>query len=250
MGADGGTIPKRCELIKKKKRSEKLDKTVKNAAKWRTCQLSQQKLKKPIVADRLGRLYSKEAVIEAILNKAVPQSCVHIKGMKDVKELRLTDNKDFKDSDKKGGDVYDDTNQTPFLCPVTTVTMNGINPFVFNWKCGCVVSEKATQEVKSEICHSCGGDWKEEDVVILFPPEEILEKYKEAMEKKKAKKRKEGEDKDEKPKKPKKDDSSSSKSSLQADPTKTDAYKNLFTSCEAAKNKPQGHWVTYNPLFY
>lgn len=46
----------------------------------------------------------------------------------------------------------------------------------------------------------------------------------------------------------KKDDGSAS--SLQADPTKTDAYKNLFTSCEAAKNKPQGHWVTYNPLFY
>lgn len=131
MGADGGTIPKRCELIKKKKKSEKLDKNMKNAAKWRTCQMSQQKLKKPIVADRLGRMYSKEAVIEAILNKTIPQSCVHIKGMKashyirliiflniqdsscfqDVKELRLTDNKDFKDTDKKGGDAYDDANQ-------------------------------------------------------------------------------------------------------------------------------------------
>ncbi|KAF8367121.1 tads-1 [Pristionchus pacificus] len=242
MGADGGTIPKRCELIKKKKKSEKLDKNMKNAAKWRTCQMSQQKLKKPIVADRLGRMYSKEAVIEAILNKTIPQSC-------DVKELRLTDNKDFKDTDKKGGDAYDDANQTPFLCPVTTTPMNGVNLFVFNWKCGCVVSEKAIQEVKSENCHGCGGVWKEEDAVILFPNDEIAEKYKEALEKKKAKKRKEGEEKDDgKVKQRKKEDGSAS--SLQADPTKTDAYKNLFTSCEAAKNKPQGHWVTYNPLFY
>ncbi|GMR53539.1 hypothetical protein PMAYCL1PPCAC_23734 [Pristionchus mayeri] len=242
MGADGGTIPKRCELIKKKKKTEKLDKNMKNAAKWRTCQMSQQKLKKPIVADRLGRMYCKEAVIEAILNKSVPESC-------DVKELRLADNKDYKDSDKKGGDAYDDANQTPFLCPVTTTPMNGINAFIFNWKCGCVVSEKAIHEVKSENCHGCGEAWKEEDALMLFPPQEIEEKYKEMLEKKKAKKRKEGSDKPDKDigKKQKKDASSSS---LQADPTKTDAYKNLFTSCEAAKNKPQGHWVTYNPLFY
>ncbi|GMT00543.1 hypothetical protein PENTCL1PPCAC_22717 [Pristionchus entomophagus] len=248
MGADGGTIPKRCELIKRRRRRRKLNKKFLRSCQMSTCQMSQQKLKKPIVADRLGRMYSKEAVIEAILNKTIPQSCIHIKGMKDVKELRLTDNKDYKDSDKKGGDAYDDANQTPFLCPVTTTPMNGINPFVFNWKCGCVVSEKAIQEVKSDKCHGCGGVWKEEEAFILFPPHEIAEKYKEALEKKKAKKRKEGEEeKEDKGKKAKKDEGASS---LQADPTKTDAYKNLFTSCEAAKNKPQGHWVTYNPLFY
>lgn len=55
MGADGGTIPKRCELVRSKKKSEKADKNVTNAAKWTTCQLSNEKLKKPVVACRFGR---------------------------------------------------------------------------------------------------------------------------------------------------------------------------------------------------
>lgn len=39
--------------------------------------------------------------------------------------------------------------QSEFLCPVTALPMNGINGFVVNWKCGCVFSEKALQEVIS-----------------------------------------------------------------------------------------------------
>lgn len=55
MGADGGTIPKRCELVKKKKKKEKVDKNVSNATRWRLCRLSQEPLKRPIVACRLGK---------------------------------------------------------------------------------------------------------------------------------------------------------------------------------------------------
>lgn len=54
MGADGGTIPKRCELVKSKKKAEKVEKSVKNASRWRLCRLSQQPLRRPIVACRLG----------------------------------------------------------------------------------------------------------------------------------------------------------------------------------------------------
>lgn len=45
MGADGGTIPKRCELVKAKKKVEKVDKATKNATKWKNCQLTQAPLK-------------------------------------------------------------------------------------------------------------------------------------------------------------------------------------------------------------
>ena len=45
MGADGGTIPKRCELVKAKKKVEKVDKATKNATKWKNCQMSQTPLK-------------------------------------------------------------------------------------------------------------------------------------------------------------------------------------------------------------
>lgn len=55
MGADGGSIPKRCELVRQKKKVEKLDKKVKDAHKWRNCQMTNEPLKKPIVACKLGR---------------------------------------------------------------------------------------------------------------------------------------------------------------------------------------------------
>ena len=55
MGADGGTIPKRCELVRGKKKTAKVDKNVENANKWRTCKLTQEALLKPIVACKLGR---------------------------------------------------------------------------------------------------------------------------------------------------------------------------------------------------
>uniref|UniRef100_A0A1I7UNX8 Replication termination factor 2 n=1 Tax=Caenorhabditis tropicalis TaxID=1561998 RepID=A0A1I7UNX8_9PELO len=294
MGADGGTIPKRCELVKKKKKVEKLDKHVKNATKWRNCQLTQLPLKKPVIACRFGKLYNKEDVINAILSKTIAKSAAasHIKGPKDFIELKLTDNKDYKRGDVKGDD-YDDVNQTEFICPITNVPMNGIQSFLVNWQCGCVYSEKAQQEVKSTNCHVCGGPYDADKMVILNPEPEQLELYKvkweaEKAEKAAAKKAKKSAQ-DVVPEGPKQENpvgkhidlkkklefnkitassssaagASSSSSSdrkaekrkaqssdIQSDPTKSDTYKKLFTTCEAAKKKPDGHWVTYNPLYY
>ncbi|EGT58372.1 hypothetical protein CAEBREN_15309 [Caenorhabditis brenneri] len=302
MGADGGTIPKRCELVKKKKKDEKLDKHVKNATKWRNCQLTQLPLKKPVIACRFGKLYNKEDVINAILSKTISKSAAasHIKGPKDFVELKLTDNKDFKRGDVKGDD-YNDVNQTEFLCPITNVPMNGIHSFLVNWQCGCVYSEKAQQEVKSPNCHVCGGPYDATKMVILNPEPEQLELYKLKWEAEKAEKAAAKKDKAKKTaekmeaaagygsasgepstseaapgpsgfngvgknidlkkkldfSKPTASGPSSSKaekrkatSDIQSDPTKSDTYKKLFTTCEAAKNKPDGHWVTYNPLYY
>ena len=44
MGADGGSIPKRSELVKSKEKQEKLARDVTAATKWKTCQLSQEPL--------------------------------------------------------------------------------------------------------------------------------------------------------------------------------------------------------------
>ncbi|CAD6186356.1 unnamed protein product [Caenorhabditis auriculariae] len=279
MGADGGTIPKRCELVKKRTKKEKLDKHVKNATKWRNCQLTQSTLKKPIIACRFGKLYNKKDVIEAILTKQIAKSlsASHIKGTKDFVELKLTENKDFKGDDAKG-DEYNDVNQTPYLCPVTGTPMNGNHNFVVNWQCGCVFSEKALVEVKTDRCHGCNGPWDAEKSVQLYPEEEKLAEYErkllaeraekkakkelkttngepandvaalEAAEKKKKREeiKKELLGKDGK----KAEKRKATTSDIQSDPTKTEAYKRLFTTCEEAKNKPEGNWVTYNPLYY
>ena len=57
MGCDGGTIPKRHELVKTAKRPEQKDKDMHRKAKWSLCSISQQQLAQPVMVCELGRLY-------------------------------------------------------------------------------------------------------------------------------------------------------------------------------------------------
>lgn len=50
------------------------------------CLILQEKLKPPLLACRIGRLYNKEAVIRALLEKALPPHMRHIKSLKDMKD--------------------------------------------------------------------------------------------------------------------------------------------------------------------
>ncbi|CEF63632.1 Protein RTF2 homolog [Strongyloides ratti] len=183
MGADGGSIPKRCELVKNKKADEKFDKNVKLALKWRICQLTQEKLRKPIVACKYGRLYNKDSILEGIISKTLSKTAItkHIKNMKDIKELKLTDNKEYIDNVDKG-DTFKDHNKTPFICPVTFLPMNGIHTFYVNWKCGCVFSEKALKEVKTNNCYGCSCELNQDDLVMLNPDEETAKIYEKKLE--------------------------------------------------------------------
>ncbi|KAL3997854.1 Rtf2 RING-finger family protein [Acanthocheilonema viteae] len=285
MGADGGTIPKRCELVKKKKKKEKLDRNVANATRWRLCRLSQEALKRPIVACRLGNLYNKEEVLNAILSKKIGECEVakHIKGLKDIKELKLTDNKEYKESGADKGDIYKDHNIAPFCCPVTGILMNGNHPFTVNWLCGCVISEKAIEEVKSDVCHGCGGPFSKDDLILLNPPQDVLEIYKKLEEERLKRKlskasrstekksntickmeeiestqkkeivrehKREAATSDFKGLLRKAEKRKSDKISSIQDSNASAAYKSLFTTCEEAKHKPEPHWITHNPLFY
>ncbi|CAB3408378.1 unnamed protein product [Caenorhabditis bovis] len=278
MGADGGTIPKRCELVKERKKKEKIAKHVKDATKWKNCQLTQLPLRKPVIACRFGKLYNKEDVINAILSKTIAMSLVaaHIKGPKDFVELKLAENKEYKGEDVKG-DEYNDVNQTQFMCPITNTPMNGVQNFVVNWQCGCVYSEKAQQEVKCDNCHVCGGPYDPEKIVVLNPDEQTLELYKARWETEKAAKKAAKEAKKsgkveveakpsssstmtnvlsgEKLNKKKVEATSDASrkrkadvSDIQSDPTKSDTYKKLFTTCEDAKKKTEGHWMLSVPL--
>jgi hypothetical protein len=38
--------------------------------------------------------------------------------------------------------------------------------------------------------------------------------------------------------------------SVQDDPTASNVYKSLFTSCDKAKNQQKAHWVTFNPQYF
>ncbi|XP_056129647.1 replication termination factor 2 [Lampris incognitus] len=191
MGCDGGTIPKRHELVKGPKKVEKVDKNAQLAAKWKYCALSQEKLRRPIVSCELGRIYNKAAVIEYLLDKTAerPNTEVasHIRGMKDMKELNLTDNPEWEGERRNAkGDRYEDMHCAMFICPVVGLEMNGKHRFCYLQTCGCVFSDRALKEVKTEICHKCGDPFKEEDIVVLNGTKEEMEKLREKMEERRA----------------------------------------------------------------
>lgn len=186
MGCDGGTIPKRDELVRMKKKPEQVDKNFEINAKWFHCALSQAELQPPVVACELGSLYNKEAVLEYLLDKSSVTSNVakHIRSLKDVKELNLTANSTFKKDQADGGL---DFQASRYICPVVGIEMNGRHRFCFLWRCGCVFSERALKEVPTSACHKCGEAFSEEDVIILNGKEEEAASLRRGMEDKRMK---------------------------------------------------------------
>ncbi|GCC37386.1 hypothetical protein chiPu_0015890 [Chiloscyllium punctatum] len=192
MGCDGGTIPKRHELVKGPKKVEQVDKNAALVARWNYCAISQRPLRKPIVACELGRLYNKDVVIEYLLDTS-PEKCIietaaHIKNLKDVKELNLTDNPAWKgDKVNTKGDKYEDLQGAAFICPVVGLEMNGRQKFCYLRDCGCVFSERAMKEIKTEVCHKCGKPFKEDDVILLNGNKEEIADLQRKMEERKLK---------------------------------------------------------------
>ncbi|XP_011418301.3 replication termination factor 2 [Magallana gigas] len=281
MGCDGGTIPKRDELVRTKKKPEQKDKTADLDAKWKHCAITQEPLREPIMACELGKLYNKEAVLEFLIDRSkfeCASSFEHLKGLKDLKELKLTENKGYGRPKSEKGDSYIDTQDAKYICPVVGITMNGKHGFSYIWSCGCVLSDRALKEVKSDICHKCGSKFTQDDVITLNGTEEEVERLRQRMRTrkeqaklaKKAKKHKvetsESETKTSDVKKAKTEkvatktsskegasggpkDKTPNPLSIQKDPKTSATYKSLFTSSNKAKNQQSAHWVTYNPFY-
>ena len=225
----------------------------------------------------LGRLYNKDSVIELLLKRDTfpADAAEHIRSLKDVVELQLTRKTDFQPTmDQATGDQQD----WPFVCPVVGVEMNGKYRFCYIRGCGCVLSERALKEVKSESCHRCAAPFDPDaDVVVINGSEEELERMRASLAQRRAKAKA-----DKRSKKRsatsvqddvirlKESDAcrpsssaaappvahSSSKAGdtkhcpIASDPNASEAYKSLFTTPESAKKKPKTNWVTYNPLYF
>ncbi|XP_034177254.2 replication termination factor 2 [Osmia lignaria lignaria] len=282
MGCDGGTIPRRDELVRVKKKPEQKDKEAELAFKWRHCSIKQLPLQAPVVGCALGRLYSKESVLEGLLDRStLPKSAEHIKSLKDVKNLNLTGNPAFDGNKAKKGDCYTDEGRSPYICPVIGLEMNGKYKFCFLWSCGCVMSERALKEVKTTICHQCQQPFTETDIVIInaegddFKLMETNMMLRKTL-KKKFKKQKLSEDnqtedvkQEEAPKKKiKKDDKVAATKvnnrceaedpaykkvkdnySVAKDPKASEVFKSIFTTHKSAAEQDRAHWITYNPFY-
>jgi hypothetical protein len=181
MGCDGGTIPRRDELVRVKKKPEAKDKDSELIFQWRYCAITQQLLQQPIVMCGHGKLYNKISLIESLLNREMmPPIAYHIKSLKDIKDLNLTPNPIYKDDDKNHGES--DNRTAPYICPVIGLEMSGKFRFVALWSCGCVFSERALKEIDTKICHKCQKPFAEEDVVVLNGNEDDLKIMNQRME--------------------------------------------------------------------
>lgn len=142
-----------------------------------------------IVSCELGKLYNKDSVIEFLLNRDTFPADIagHIRNLKDVKELNLTEKKDFDDK-ATGNNDYVDNQDSRFICPVVGLEMSGKYKFFYNRKCGCVVSDRALKGVKSEVCHKCDEIILDEaDLVVINGDDEEVSRLRQLMEERRAK---------------------------------------------------------------
>ena len=122
-----------------------------------------------MVGCRLGYLYNKEALLKVLIDKTVPAEFSHITKLKDVRDLKVTENSN-------------PNSDYPLICPLSRMEFNGLSRFVFLWTCGCLVSEKTLHSsVKAEgllrLCPACAKEFKPRDVVPLNEaPEDIQAK--------------------------------------------------------------------------
>ncbi|RUO96966.1 Rtf2 RING-finger-domain-containing protein [Jimgerdemannia flammicorona] len=186
MGNDGGSIPKRTELVKEKQKEVRPDQNVQQVACWFFCALSkvcselydlvnycsspaptlhrpdlreQRPLESPVVSCALGKLYNRDAIIEYLLDRTAygdgDRICSHIDSIKDVRTLTLTPNPTFNDTENGPTIANHDLGLTSrFVCPLSLKEMNGKQRFVYLETCGCVFSEQALKEVPSDECVS------------------------------------------------------------------------------------------------
>ncbi|KAI0785915.1 Rtf2 RING-finger-domain-containing protein [Abortiporus biennis] len=214
MGNDGGSIPDRRDLVRSKPKAEQADKANQVRARWFFCALSKKSLQEPIVSCALGKLYNKDAIIEFLLDRSAygdgENICSHIRSLKDVKTLKLTHN-----TIKAPPSGDSNIEVAPFVCPLNFKEMNGVQPFVYLWPCGCVFSQAGLKAVSKtpplkeetskptagdkekeksaspsdelDLCPQCATKYnRSEDIVLLNPPLEEEEKMRAAMERKRA----------------------------------------------------------------
>lgn len=164
MGNDGGSIPGRQDLVKSKRRRRHSEtEEIVKQSKSKYCSLSKETLKKPIVGDKLGQIYNKTAIIQALIEKNLPDTFNHISSLKDVK------------------DINGEINKNGYLqCPITRSEFSGINKFYFLWNCGCIMSKKAIDEIgMKDKCLICGKDFdNEKDLISLNYTKEEKENIK------------------------------------------------------------------------
>ena len=95
MGADGGSVPRRDEVVRTKRVPEasaaREQEEARARARWSRCALTLEPLRTPVAVDRvLGLMMNKDALIRAMLAHELPPHLAHITSLKrDTIDARL-----------------------------------------------------------------------------------------------------------------------------------------------------------------
>lgn len=161
MGNDGGSIPKRRELVKDAARAPTVSELKATALEslqhaWSHCALSDAPLDMDAaVSDASGRLYNYEAILQSLMpaEEAREQSASSfgIRSLRDVVKLKFS----------KAGDKWS--------CPISMKEMGPATKSVYLVPCGHVYAEVAINEIKTDACPECSEAFTGENVITILP---------------------------------------------------------------------------------
>jgi len=109
--------------------------------------LSGERLAPPVVADELGSLFNKDAVVTALVTRSLPPALGHISALRHLIDLTLARNPTYAGPASASAADFQPGNGAEWCCPVTGLELNGRYRFVVLRRGGHVVSEKALKEV-------------------------------------------------------------------------------------------------------
>lgn len=164
------------------KKAAKVNPVEAKLAKWTRCNLSGELLQPPCVADELGNLYNKDAVVQALVSKSLPPSLSYISSLKHLIDLRLTRNENAaKASAVATQGNFQPGNDAQFVCPTTGQELNGRFRFCVLRNTGHVVSERALKQIPQAVEEHVGQKWTSEDLIPINGTVEEVEQLRDAM---------------------------------------------------------------------
>ena len=141
---------------------DSIDPALAAATRATACALSGEALRPPLVADALGSLFNKEAVLSGLVARSLPPALAHVSSIRHVFDARVTEISEEgkgkvegnggggrqEEEEKKvnKGDAANANSLAPrFCCPITGIHLNGRNKFLLLRPSGLVVSERAVR---------------------------------------------------------------------------------------------------------
>lgn len=181
MGNDGGSIPKRRELVKEAARALSVSELKANALEslghaWNNDPITSQPLDRDnVVSDWRGRLYNYESILQGLMpsddntessppsnpdSQELTLAATGIKSLRDI--VRLKFHRYTPPGTKK--DIW--------ACPISLKELGPSVKAVYIVPCGHVFAEIAIKEIQELRCPECSEEFTSENAVPILPTEE------------------------------------------------------------------------------